>query len=524
MPSTSTLPLVTAALSTVALTSTYFLLQPIFAKPKCPTIAGPKPPIPYLGNLDLIIGYVASGKDHELRDILFKQYGEIYKLETLDETIILLSNPSEARKVFMQGETYMRNPVFTHLAKGVMSYGLFIMPAHQVWKRHRKVLTWGFGPSHIRETVVVTNQVMDVLEGIWRDQLIEDGSKNLQVDLFNLASSITIDVIGRIAFSHDYKTVLNHREPAKQKELQALNDVFKFIIGRYGTPEWMWGTMGLSVNDVKKRTAGVREGILESIRLKRAKVAEKEKKAAAAGGEQVNKERDDDDDEQRVDMLDRVLNADGWSEDEIIDEVIAIFLAGGETSANTIVFVMLMLHQHPDVLARLQSELDTVLGPRSESESDVITNDHIPKLVYLDMVIKETMRLHPVLINPVYRVVMPKEGVELCGHHIPQNTRINIDIRSIHRHPDYWPEPLKFDPERFAPSAPTPKPGTYMPFGEGWHVCLGNKMAMVELKVVVARLVRGWKLRLGEGAENAKLVTLITHGYKEGIKFDVERR
>jgi cytochrome P450 len=179
----------------------------------------------------------------------------------------------------------------------------------------------------------------------------------------------------------------------------------------------------------------------------------------------------------------------GMSEVELRDEVMNIFFAGHETTANILTWAVLELSRHPEVETRLRDEVDAVLGGRDPESAD------LPRLVYVDAVLREVLRLHPAAWIFVREAA---EDDELRGHRVARGTAVVLFPYATHRLPEHWPEPERFDPERFLRDRSIGLGGTknwaYIPFGAGPHVCIGNHLAMTEATIVLAMLYQRGRL------------------------------
>ena len=212
--------------------------------------------------------------------------------------------------------------------------------------------------------------------------------------------------------------------------------------------------------------------------------------------------------ERRDDILDRLLAARdedtgaGMNEQQIRDEVVTLLLAGHETSSNGLAWTFWMLTQHRDVEARLLEELSSVLNGRPALSSD------LAQLPYLKQVVQESMRLLP----PVWAIARRSHQDEIFqGHLVPAGAYITIPIYALHRHPEFWPDPERFDPERFNPNRTEPRHSyCYIPFAAGPRTCIGAGMAMLEIQLVIANLLPRFRMEVPPGAriEPAAKVTL----------------
>ncbi|MEW6269685.1 MAG: cytochrome P450 [Thermodesulfobacteriota bacterium] len=200
-----------------------------------------------------------------------------------------------------------------------------------------------------------------------------------------------------------------------------------------------------------------------------------------------------------VDVLSMLLEArydDGraMADDELVDEMITLLLAGHETTATALAWTLHHVLRTPAVLARLRAELDVVLAGAP------LAAEHLVRLEYLDAVIKEGLRINPVL-DDVGRLV--KKPVEIAGWRLPAGVAVAPQIHLVHHREDLWPEPARFDPERFVGARTSPY--AFFPFGGGVRRCLGMAFALYEMKVVLACVIAGTELRLvARAPERAK--------------------
>ncbi|GCE12281.1 cytochrome P450 [Tengunoibacter tsumagoiensis] len=189
------------------------------------------------------------------------------------------------------------------------------------------------------------------------------------------------------------------------------------------------------------------------------------------------------------DMLSVLLNTseegETFDEDTILGHVGVIFAAGHETSTNAIDWTLLLLSQHPHILADVVDELSAVL------HGDAPTLEQLAKLPLLERVIKESMRLLPPA--PLNLKILA-EPVEIGGYHLPAETAIYLNIYTLHHLPEIYPDPQAFKPERW--ETINPPLSQYHPFGGGSRMCIGASFAMMEIKIVLAMLLQRFRLQL----------------------------
>jgi cytochrome P450 len=176
------------------------------------------------------------------------------------------------------------------------------------------------------------------------------------------------------------------------------------------------------------------------------------------------------------------------SDRQIRDEAVTLFIGGFENVATALTWTWYLLAQHPEVEARLHAELDEVLGGRLPAARD------LPRLAYTRMVFEEAMRVYP----PVPRLVRTAVRDFVAGDYtVPAGALVVVSQYLMHRDARYFPEPERFDPERFTPEAKRGRPAySYFPFGGGSRRCIGEGFAYMEGVIVLAALASRWRLRL----------------------------
>jgi len=199
---------------------------------------------------------------------------------------------------------------------------------------------------------------------------------------------------------------------------------------------------------------------------------------------------------------------------QVRDEIATFLLAGHETTANALAWTWYLLGQNPDAEARLQAEVAAVLNGRPPQVEDV------PRLKYAMMVIEESMRLYP----PAWAFSRSNiEEDELAGYRIKRGSLLYISQYVTHRHPDFWPDPERFDPERFTPQRSAARPKyTYFPFGGGPRACIGSQFALTEAVIILCTIAQRWRLRLVPD-HPVQMYPLITLRPRYGIQVIAER-
>jgi cytochrome P450 len=203
------------------------------------------------------------------------------------------------------------------------------------------------------------------------------------------------------------------------------------------------------------------------------------------------------------------------SERSLRDQVITIFLAGYETVANALSWTWYLLSQNPECERKFHQEID------QELQSRLPTFDDVPRLRYVEMVFAESMRLYP----PAWAMGRyARNDFQLGEFFLPAKTTVLISQFVLHRDARYFPDPLRFDPERFTPEARARRTKfTYVPFGAGARQCIGESFALMEGVLLLATIAQRWSLKLvpGHRVEPEPLITLRP---KYGMKMYVQQR
>jgi len=179
------------------------------------------------------------------------------------------------------------------------------------------------------------------------------------------------------------------------------------------------------------------------------------------------------------------------SDRQLRDELVTLFVAGHESTSNALAWCFALLSSHPDVRERLEKEVEAVIGDRLPTHHD------LDSLRYTEAVIREVLRLYP----PSWMMIRePRVDDHIGGYRIPAGTSLLISPFATHRRPEHWPDPERFDPDRFAESEIRGRHRyAWYPFGGGPRVCLGLAFAMTELKLTLALVTARCRLHRPPG-------------------------
>lgn len=197
------------------------------------------------------------------------------------------------------------------------------------------------------------------------------------------------------------------------------------------------------------------------------------------------------------------------SDAQLRDEAMTLFMAGHETTANTLAWAFYLLARHPDVEAALRAELLDVLGDRPPTLAD------LPRLRYTGMVVSETLRLYPTVWTLGREAIEP---AEVGGYPVPVGTTLMMPQWAVHRDPRWFDDPETFRPERWSEAnRESIHRYAYFPFGGGPRICIGNNFALMEASLLLASIAGRYRLELAPDADVVLLPT-ITLRPARGVK------
>ncbi|ELU04870.1 hypothetical protein CAPTEDRAFT_181976 [Capitella teleta] len=394
---------------------------------------------------------------------------------------------------------------------GVYRYGLpwigdgLLLSSGRKWARNRRLLTPAFHFDILKPYTKVNNEAGAIIV----DKIGKAADKGVNFEVFSNVSLCTFDVILRCAMSYEDDVQIKGES---HPYVQAVTELGDMWVQRALSP-WLHFDFIYHLTAVGRRfkqncefVHSISENIIHS---RRTIIADQ-------GVEAVRKGR-------YLDFLDILLTAkdedgQGLTDQEIRDEVDTFLFEGHDTTASSISWALYSFAENPDAQKKAQDEIDAVLEGR---DSDFIEWDDIPKLKYLTMCIKESMRLHcPV---PFIERELTKE-LTIDGVTLPKGSVVDIQIYNLHHNPTVWEEPMEFRPDRFLPENIDKKDSfAFVPFSAGPRNCIGQNFAMHEQKVILARILRKFHLSLDPNVKIEKKVSVVMKT-QNGMPLKVEHR
>jgi cytochrome P450 len=448
-----------------------------------PAIAPVLPaPVPPRGQLPFF-EFLRTLPDNTIATFTQEAYEkDIVERKLFGRHLFVINDPAAIKQVLLDNVgNYEKTEITRRVLEPGLGKGLITLEG-ETWRRHRRTMAPAFDHRSIASFTPLMTGAAEELLTHW-SQLGAAASTDVAEDMME----VTLKIISRTMFSSDSDDIMTIMGGAAGR-YQA--EIRPNILDLLGLPLWI---AALGRQKAANRVFSEFDTLIDRLIEARAR--------DPANGPK--------------DLLARLIAArdeqtgGGMSAQEVRDHVITIFMAGHETTAMAMTWVWFLLSQHPVEEAKLHAELDTVLGGRAPTQED------LAKLTYTRMVIEETMRIYPTV------PAMEREALAddtLVGRHIPKGSTVMIVPWVLHRHLKLWPNPGRFDPERFSQEQSAARQRfTYLPFGGGRRICIGAAFSIAEATVLLATLAQRFRLRLvpGHPVEPQGLITLrARHGMK----------
>lgn len=376
------------------------------------------------------------------------------------------------------------------------------------WKSHRKILTPSFHYTILEEFVQTFDKASKVLVRKLEDEVI---SNNTSVEIYKYLTLCTLDIICETAMG----TVINAQDNPNMAFVQCINEMCHIMFLRCMSPLRFYWLYRLSKFHQKERKA------LKVLREFSNTIITKRRKALETQG--TLDTVDEFGTKRKHSFLDVLLqatvNGRKLTDEEIREEVDTFMFEGHDTTAAALGFSTYLLSKHQDVQQKVYDEIISVIGT---DKNKSVTMDELNQLKYTEMVIKESLRLYPSVVafsRTLSKDVPYKNGV------IPKGLRVAFNAYNMHRNPDTFPNPEKFDPERFLLENTVKRhPYGYIPFSAGPRNCIGQKFAMLELKSTITKMLRYFKILPAIPQHDINVISMMTIKSSNGILVRFQRR
>ncbi|XP_069493936.1 cholesterol 24-hydroxylase-like [Ambystoma mexicanum] len=399
-----------------------------------------------------------------------EKYGRVLRINILHNASLIVSSP-EAIKEFLMSPQYKKDKMVYERMFGIfgercLGKGLVTATDNDRWHKQRRVMDPAFSRTYLMGLMGTFNEKAELL----MENLAEFADGKTEVKIHDLMSRLTLDVIAKVAFGLDINSLQDDQTPFPK----AISMLMKGLTSTREPFIRLYPGKQKFVKDVQ-----------ESIRLLRrtGKECIKQRQKAIDNGDEIP-----------MDILTQILKGaaleDDCDEEIMLDNFVTFFLAGQETTANQLAFAVMLLSRAPQVLEKVQAEVDDIIGSKRDLEFD-----DLGKLQYLTQVLKETLRLYPTAPGTSRQV---EKDTVIEGLKIPAEVVLIFNMYVVGRLEEFYKDPLIFNPDRFSPDAPKPY-YTYFPFSLGPRSCIGQIFAQMEAKVVMAKLLQRYDFELVAG-------------------------
>ncbi|XP_019645052.1 PREDICTED: cytochrome P450 3A8-like [Branchiostoma belcheri] len=445
-------------------------------------IPGPSPVL-FFGN---ILSYREGSHIFDCK--CYKKYGKVYGFFEGREPMLMVGDLELIKEITVKQFNNFSNRRDLGSLLEAFAGGLFVLEDTD-WKRVRGTISPTFSSSKLKQMTMLVESCADGLVSI----LMEKQEKGIMFDLKEVTSAYALDVISSTAFGVEADSLHNPDHPFAVHAKAIFNiNILKGLFYVILPPpfNYVFKKGGFSLFP-KFATEFFQRTVRKVIEMRQSNP----------------------DEAKRVDFLQLLLNAHNKSLDEKTGEGIAkegkyslsmtevignsmlFWLAGYDTTANTIALTAYNLAFNQEAQDRVMEEVDTVVQNRGKLDYEAVN-----EMRYLDMCVNETLRIYP---GAKRFDRFCKADTDVKGLHIPAGTIVNIPAYAIHHDPELWPEPEKFKPERFSKEAQESRdPYAFMPFGSGPRSCLGMRLAMLEIKLALARTLEKFRFVTCEKTES----------------------
>lgn len=435
---------------------------------------------------------------------LFRVYGGVFRLSFGPKQFAIVSDPVVAKHILKDNARSYSKGILAEILEFIMGTGL--IPADgEIWFKRRRAIV----PSlHKKYVAAMINLFGECTERLCTKLAVH--AKNGQpAEMESLFSRVTLDVIGKAVFNYDFDS-LSKDTGITEAVYVVLREAEVRSTSLF--PYWKIPPLKILLPRLRKVDEAlvlINSTLDELIGTCKRMVKEE--------GEEFYEEYVNEQDPSILRFL--LASGDEVSSKQLRDDLMTMLVAGHETSAAVLTWTFYLLAQHPQVTAKLQAEVDAVLGDRRPGLEEMAG------LKYTRRVINEAMRLYP---QPPVLIRRALEDDYLGGFPIKRGQDIFISVWNLHRNPKSWERPEDFWPERWDVNGPDPTEVTqgfsYLPFGGGPRKCVGDVFATFELIVAVAMTVRQFDFQMAPGAPEVEMETGATIHTSNGLLMSVTPR
>ncbi|XP_042191665.1 thromboxane-A synthase [Callorhinchus milii] len=489
-------------------------------------IKHPKP-LPFVGNM-----FLFQKGFFEVQQQMVKKYGRVCGYYFGRRVTIMVADPDMLKQILVKDFSNFVNRMKLNIVSKPMSDSiLFLQDAE--WKHVRSLLTPTFSAAKMKEMCPLINQVTDIL----MENLKKYADSGKSFNIHKCYGNFSMDAIASVAFGTQVDSQNNPEDPfvkhAKMffdfsffKPIIFLSIIFPFFMHiRNILPYTRQNEMNNFFRRVIKDIIAQRdqqppnERRQDFLQL----MLEARKSTPCTNVENFDMAQYDEWSESPSAQAAATSSSQRsprkmLTEDNILGQAFIFFVAGYETTGNTLSFASYLLATHPECQATLLQEIDEFW--ELHNTPDYMNVQQLP---YLDMVLAETLRMYPSGVR--FGRVCKKDCV-VNGQFFPEGTTLEVPVGALHYDPEFWPEPEKFKPERFTAEMKAKRhPFVYLPFGAGPRNCIGMRLAQMETKISLIRILSQYRFETcPETQIPMKVRSVGTLGPRDGLVIKIVPR
>ena len=444
--------------------------------------------------------WVKLGHPILLFEHLHRTYGNIACYKLFGTPIVFVNDPEFIREILVtQGAAFVKERTVRRM-KVLLGEGL-ITSDDPIHIRQRRIAA----PAFHRQRIAAYGDQIVACAAAQNERWEQRANANDPIDIAAASMELSLEIVARTLFDTEVTEDIRRIND----EVNTIMELYNFIVA-FPRIELF---MKLPIPGIMKfrRSKARLDAVVD-------RLIREHKEATLAGkpdpGDLLSMLL-----QSRDEQADAQGNFTGMSDEQVREEVLTIFLAGYETVANGLTWTWYLLSQNPDVEAKLHAELDAILGTGAERRLATLAD--YPNLKYTEQVFAESMRLYP----PAWAMGrMSTKPVQLGEYLIPPGAHFFFSQYMIGRTEEYFPDPLRFDPDRFSAENKAGRPKyTYFPFGGGSRQCIGESFAWMEGVFSIATLAQRWRLSY-TGSAPPEVQEKITLRPKYPLVMRLERR
>uniref|UniRef100_A0A4W6CPC9 unspecific monooxygenase n=1 Tax=Lates calcarifer TaxID=8187 RepID=A0A4W6CPC9_LATCA len=374
--------------------------------------------------------------------------------------------------------TYFTNRRNLHLNGDL--YDTMFLAEDDQWRRIRNILSPSFTSGRIKEMFSIMKHHSRKMTDRLKSQVDNDEVMNVK-EFFGLYG---IDVMTSCMFGVDMDLINNPSSPLITYALKVFKISIPFFLFQGSFPIFLPLLELLGFSLFPKSSTAFFKMVVEKIR------AERNGSSGQKPGDLLQHMINS----QTVNEAKNEKQKNGLTDHEIVSQVTVFMFGGFETSASTLAFLAYNLARNPEVMARLQKEIDSTFPNKGPVQYEALM-----QMEYLDSVVNESLRLYPP--NPRFERIA-KETVTINRITIPKGMIVMIPVYALHHDPELWPEPEEFKPDRFSKeNKQSINSYTYLPFGFGPRNCLGKRFALVMVKLALVEVLQNYSFSVCKETE-----------------------